>query len=104
MLKRTTQGVTLFLPSDIPVSRCYTKSQVLRLDRGAVTICEGLKPLWKACSMWPFSLNFCLIFDSALSMILLYQDTSLCIITFTSGHSRIWEHCPSFFYQVDTPL
>lgn len=32
--------------------------------------------------------------DSASSIILLFQDTSLCIITYTSGHSRIWDHGP----------
>lgn len=57
------------------------------------------------------SLDFCLLdradvthyLNSALSIILLCQDTSLCIITYASGYSRIWDHEPLFFQvQVNT--
>lgn len=37
------------------------------------------------------------LFIECLPGILLYQDASSCITTYTSGHSRIWDNGPIFF-------
>lgn len=84
------------------------------LGHGAVRSDNVKKLLKKACPLFPFytplieflpgPLGRGKLHVSAWSIIFLCQDTSLCIITYTSGHFRIWEHDPLFFYWYDTQL